>query len=81
MDKATGTWDTLPAQEVKLPDKPPYGEGHYYYNDYWPPNGAINYSSGDRILNLFYGDGFYSYDDKTVTDAVWTMDPFDNLDD
>jgi len=42
MDKATGTWDTLPAQEVKLPDKPPYGEGHYYYNSYWPPNGAIN---------------------------------------
>jgi hypothetical protein len=68
MDKGTGAWDTLPAQEVKLPDKPPYGEGHYYYNYYWPPNGAINYdSSGNRILYAFYGYAFASQYDNTVT--------------
>jgi hypothetical protein len=82
MAKGPGSWGA--AQEVTLPDKPPYGEGHYYFCHYWPPNGAINYepdSSGDRKFYVFYGYAFSSYEDNTVTDAAWVMDPIDNLDD
>lgn len=82
MAKGTGSWGA--AQEVYLPSKPPYGEGHYYFCHYWPPNGAINYepdSSGDRIFYVYYGYAFSSYEDNTVTDAAWVMVPFDDLDD
>lgn len=79
MHKDTNAWDTF-YKKITLPPGVKDGSiGFYYFDQYWSPNGSINYEYNstthlyDRKLYVFYGWAFNSYDFQTVTEPVWTM--------
>ena len=78
MSKSNNTWNTF-YKEILLPPGVKNGSiGFYYFDQYWSPNGAINYELNsttglyDRKLYVFYGWAFASWDFQTVTEPVWT---------